>query len=225
MGRKRRREDEDDPEKTNLSLLFKTQQYLRELLQRRAPDSLLVAAWSEFYRVYSEIIRRFVRYCKVPDAQVDDCVQEVWLAVAKHLQDFEHPIVRPGLRAWLYRLVRSKAADVLRRIKRLPEALDPKAEQRLPDPHALDVWDRLFVEMLLEELAAGEPAERCHIFRMKMLEGRKTSEVCKLLNVRPHVVRYHYKKMLHQVQRRLSLYGGSAVNLVDDSLENGDQLG
>lgn len=222
MGTKGRKSSEPDPDATNLSLLGKTQEYLKSLFQHRAPDSLLVAAWDEFYRIYNEIIRRFVIACRVPPSQVDDCVQEVWMAVAKHLTEFKHPIVRPGLRAWLYRLVRSKAADVIRANKRLPRSLDIVPQEAVADPKAFTLWERVFVDIVLDEVAGSQPPLRCQVFRLKFLEGRRAREIASQLGVATHVVHYHYRKMVGIVQRRISLYAGSAVILERPPQEGAD---
>ena len=105
---------------TYLPLLQNTQEYLQAMLRRQAPDSVLVEAWEEFYRVYDGLIRRFILARGMRDADVDDCLQEVWSAVAARLVEFHRPEDRPGLRAWLYALVRSKATDVIRRRARRP---------------------------------------------------------------------------------------------------------
>src|SRR6266567_2111286 len=44
---------------TNVILLGWTQQYLRSLVEQETPDSILAAAWDEFYRVYDGLMRRF----------------------------------------------------------------------------------------------------------------------------------------------------------------------
>ena len=64
-------------EETSIGLLQNTQQYLKSLLQRQVPDSVLEAAWHEFYRVYSGIIRRYVIAHGVRGGDIEDCVQEV----------------------------------------------------------------------------------------------------------------------------------------------------
>jgi len=107
---------------TYVSLLQDAQAYLKLLLEDKAPNSLLVAAWENFYHVYDDLIRRFVVAHEVPHADVDDCVQEVWSEVAARLIEFDRPADRPGLRAWLYVLVRSKAMDIFRSKARRPSA-------------------------------------------------------------------------------------------------------
>src|SRR5262245_18058471 len=101
-----RSEVPDPLDETKLSLLGKTQDYLKATMSAQIPDTILSAAWDEFYRIYNELIRRYVRARSVPDAEVEDCVQEVWVAVARHLIYFRRPKDRPGLRAWLFTLVR-----------------------------------------------------------------------------------------------------------------------
>ncbi len=105
---------------TYLPLLQDARAYLKLLLEDKVPNSLSVVAWENFYRVYDNLIRRFVVAQGVPHSDADDCVQEVWSEVAARLNGFDRPVDRPGLRAWLYALVRSKATDVFRRKSRRP---------------------------------------------------------------------------------------------------------
>ncbi len=106
--------------KTDLQLLLDAQAYLKMLLEDKVPNSLLAVAWENFYRVYDNLIRRFVVARGIPHSDVDDCVQEVWGEIAVRLFEFDRPADRPGLRAWLYALVRSKATNVFRSKARRP---------------------------------------------------------------------------------------------------------
>lgn len=125
-------------------LLGNARRYLKVLLHAKLPDSVLAAAWDEFYRLYDDLIRRFVVSLGVPRSDVDDCVQEVWMEVAARLVEFERPADRPGLRSWLYTLVRSKATNVFRKkarrrfeslSDRMGLGMEPHDEQ--PDPETL----------------------------------------------------------------------------------------
>ena len=123
---------------TYLPLLKDAQEYLQLLLEDRAPNSVLALAWNDFYRVYDDLIRRFVSAQGVATSDVDDCVQEVWSEVVTRLARFDRRPDRPGLRSWLYKLVRSKSADVYRSRQRQPtagmdEALAQAADGRQPD--------------------------------------------------------------------------------------------
>ncbi len=201
---------ESDPERTDLSLLGKTQSYLRAILEARVPDSLLTAAWEEFYRRYDEIIRRFVRASGIPASDVEDCVQEVWMAVCKYLADFRHPVQRPGLRAWLYQLVHSKAVDVLRSQRRKSRTTT-LSEEVVDERTSRSVWDAIFIRLIYEEVTMGQPELRRKVFQMRFVEGLPTGEVSNQLGVNPNVVRYHFRRMLHILRQHAAVFAGSAV--------------
>src|SRR5579872_6417858 len=112
--------DESRGTKTNVILLGWTQEYLRTLLAEESPDSVLAAAWDEFYRVYDSLMRRFAMARGLSGADLDDCVQAVWMQIASQLSEFKHPESHAGLRSWLYTHVRSRAGNLLRRKSRRP---------------------------------------------------------------------------------------------------------
>lgn len=212
-------DSDDRVEETNLPLLDKTQAYLRATLDREAPDSLLAAAWDEFYRVYNELIRRFVISRQIPYGEVEDCVQEVWLAIAKHLADFQHPRERPGLRSWLYTLVRSKTTDVVRNRARAARSLDAlgpdRAEPADHEPHP-DVWTRLLLETLLDDAIAHEPPETVRILTMRLYEGHRTAEIARLLGVSPDYVRYRFQRVLKRIRASLAFYQGESIGTEEE---------
>ncbi len=205
----------DGVDETNLSLLDRTQAYLRLVLAAQVPDSLLVAAWAEFYRIYNELIRRYVLSRNIPSMEVDDCLQEVWVAVAKHLVHFEHPRERPGLRAWLYQLVRSKATDVIRQRARDPlaQAQSGAAPDHIAaDESSLSVWNKLLVDTLLDDIALTESKLTCKIFRMRLFEGRKTAEIAAELKISQEVVRYRYNSLVRKLRHRMAVYTGDTFS-------------
>ena len=138
------------------------------LLEDKAPDTLLVVAWEKFYGLYDDLIRRFVVAQGVPHSDVDDCVQEVWSEVATRLLEFDRPSDRPGLRAWLYALVRSKATNVFRS-RRPTDSLDQRMKVgHDPDDTGADPamlceqkWQQAALESIIaqlrEETVGNEP--------------------------------------------------------------------
>lgn len=205
---------------TNLPLLESTQTYLQSLLERQAPDSVLSEAWDEFYRVYSELIRRFVFARGVPAADVDDCVQEVWSTVAQKLVKFQHPKNRPGLRAWLYTVVRSKVTDIMRqRIRQRSVNLDsdiPVADKNavIPgQPGEADeaAWLTTLAEMLLEELRPNVSDLNYQVVRMRLFEGRSVSDVAAALDITPEQVRSRQHRLLSKLRVRQAIYTGRTL--------------
>jgi len=206
-----------DPRATNISLLEQTQAYLQAMLQRRAPDTLLSQAWQEFYRVYSDVIRRFVIVHGARGADVDDCVQEVWSAVALRLTDFEHPRDRPGLRAWLYAVVRSKTTDVIRRNVRRPsqnlEACIEKGDEPTsgePDPAAAleRQWEATMVRTAMDELRQQVSETNYRVLEMRTIEGCSEAETAAALDLTSEQVRYRKHRTQRKLQALLAVYRG-----------------
>ena len=114
--------DERQPEEVeHRELVENTQEFLRAVMTEQVPDALLTAAWSEFYRVYDVLVRRFAAARGVRGTDVEDCVQDVWSEVAKRFVGFQFT-TEAGLRSWLFALVRSRATDMFRRRSRRPLA-------------------------------------------------------------------------------------------------------
>jgi RNA polymerase sigma factor (sigma-70 family) len=208
-----RSEIPDPLDETNLSLLGKTQDYLKATMSAQNPDTILSAAWDEFYRIYNELIRRYVRARSIPDAEVEDCVQEVWVAVARHLIYFHRPKDRPGLRAWLFTLVRTKAADVLKRRGRGGQSLQQMPEQECGtgNPSTGDVWTRLLLETVLDEVQKETDELNCRILRMRLLEGYRTAEIAAAVDLPPAAVRYRFQRLLKKLRLRIATYTGDQI--------------
>jgi RNA polymerase sigma factor (sigma-70 family) len=202
-------------EETSLTLLGHTQDYLRQLVEAQNPNTLLCDSWSEFYRVYNDLIRRYVLSRRIPASDVEDCVQEVWVAVAKNLAEFEHPRNRPGLRAWLYTLVRSKTADVMRRrCKHSAMSLDAicadQGDPASPDTPG-DVWHRVFLETVLAEVLAEESEENIRIMNMRLVHNFRSAEIAERLGLSKRVVRYRLNRMRQRVKVRIAFYSGEPL--------------
>lgn len=199
---------------TYLPLLRSAQAYLHSLLERRAPGSALTAAWQQFYRIYNELIRRFVIAQGIRDADVDDCVQDVWSEVAARLVEFRHPGNRPGLRAWLYTLARSKATDLVRQKarhngKRLSETSEPADDEPDPAEAHQQQWDRALAKTLLAGLCNEVSQLNSRLLRMRLIEGRSVGEVAAALDLAPAQVRYRQHRMLRKLRARMAVYSGN----------------
>ena len=204
---------------TDLSLLEKTQQYLQVLLSQKAPDSLLEQAWEMFYGVYTRLLRRFIISRGIRDADVDDCLQEVWREVAARLVEFDHPRDHPGLRAWMYAVVRSKTTDSVRqRIKQGTIGLDDSVLQLEPDSRELDPaehferqWEDVMLQTIVEDLR-GTASERSYqVFQMRSVENRSVKEVADALGISAEQVRYRHHRMLKKLKTRRSLFTGDPL--------------
>ncbi len=202
---------------TCVPLLQQTQAYLQTLLRRQAPDSVLAEAWQEFYRVYNKLIRRFAVARGMRHADVDDCVQEVCNAVAAKLTDFKRPEDRPGLRAWLYTLVRSKATDLIRRkgrhaARRLGHQSQAAGEPRGKEPDPADLferqWESAMLQTALDELRTEVSELNHRVPQMRLLEARGVAEVAAELDIPLAQVRYRQHRTLKKLRARMAVYTG-----------------
>jgi RNA polymerase sigma factor (sigma-70 family) len=205
---------------TNVILLGWTQQYLRALVEQETPDSMLAAAWDEFYRVYDGLMRRFAIARGLVGSDVDDCLQAVWMEVASRLGQFERPDSQAGLRSWLYTLVRSKAGDLLRRRQRRPaESLDAAREaghepaDRESDPGRIidQDWERALLETLLEELRQEVSDINWRLLRMRCLEGRDVPAVAAELGLTSEQVWYRQRRLMRKLQARVAVFTGQEM--------------
>jgi len=164
------------------NLLAGTQAYLDGLHRCQTPPLRLKNAWDEFYQTYDPVIRRFAVSCGTPD--VEDSVQQVWLAVHTHLRDFRYDPEGARFTTWLYTLVENKVIDHARRRARRPtEDLtnEPAWQAGGPDdPHA--EYERrecqAIVRAALAEFRKRVSENSYRVAYLRLLEGQSTAEVC-----------------------------------------------
>lgn len=211
----------DGVTETCLLLLGNARRYLKALLHDKLPGTVLAAAWDEFYRLYDDLIRRFVISLGVPRSDVDDCVQEVWMEVAARLVEFDRPVDRPGLRAWLYTLVRSKATNVFRKRARLPfESLDARTgiglEPHDPRSGPTELYERQWKEAVLAGTVARLCEELCatnsHILQMRLIDRRSVKHVASKLDLTPEQVYARQHRILKKLRARIAAYTGSPLS-------------
>jgi RNA polymerase sigma-70 factor (ECF subfamily) len=214
--------------KTNVVLLGWVQEYLRSRLHEVGPESLVAAAWDEFYRIYDALLRRYARSHGLRDAEVDDCAQNVWLEIASRLPEFECPESQSGFRSWLYLVVGSKTNDFLRRKLRHPEeSLDVAREAgREPAGPACDraeaahhQWEQSLLEILLEELSREVSETNARLLRMRFLEGRDTGEMAAELGLSSEQVWYRSHRLMKKLQARAAVFTGEPLGRTADAKE------
>lgn len=74
-----------------------------------------VAAWDEFAGIYGPVVYRVARSRGLQAADADNLVQEVLLAVAQSVSRWLERDDRGSFRAWLLRIARNEAADMISR--------------------------------------------------------------------------------------------------------------
>lgn len=205
---------------TCLETLHGAQEYVKSLLECRAPDSLLSVAWERFYAVYDDLIRRFVARQGVPHADVDDCVQDVWSEVAMRLAEFDRPADRPGLRAWLYAVVRSKATNLFRRGARKPavsldqrrqSGQEPRDPQPGPAARCELEWKQAVLESVIAQLRQDLPPVSSRLLQIRLVEQRSVAEAAEELHLTPDQIYARQHRIMKELRARVALYTGGPV--------------
>src|SRR5437762_10830998 len=171
-------------------LVKKVKAFLKQRLQRLAPDAVLTHAWDSFYRTYTNILRRMAAEFHFKAGESEDLVQEVWAQVIVHLSEFAWQGHGSGLRGWLYTLIRNKALNLIRRKVRHPVQLAGDMEMhevadRTPGPaKQWEVrWDRELMHLLLAELEKKVSPVNHRLLILRWIEDRPLAEVAQLLNL------------------------------------------
>jgi RNA polymerase sigma-70 factor, ECF subfamily len=78
------------------------------LLRARTGDE---GAWQDLCELYRPLIAGWLRRQSVPDADIDDVVQEIFLAVVRGLPSFSHSGRRGAFRCWLRTIAYNYSCD------------------------------------------------------------------------------------------------------------------
>lgn len=206
-------------------LLENTQEFLRAGMVQLAPDSDVAGAWDEFYRVYSVLIRRFVIARGLRGSDVEDCIQNVWVDIARRLMSFQIT-TDAGLRSWLFTLVRSRATDMFRRQTRAPaiplgdaiqDGLQPESRELDPASQYDEAWDTALVETMILKLEAEISDLNFEIFRLRSLEGIGVQETSDRVGVTSDQVRYRH----HRSMKKLKAIAAKFIAAADEYDQSG----
>jgi RNA polymerase sigma factor (sigma-70 family) len=190
----------------------------RQSLLIRARDGEQ-AAWDDLHTLYRPLIVGWLHRQAVADRDLDDLVQEIFLAVYRGLASFSHG-GRPGaFRAWLRAIALNHSCNYWRSpARRVGLAGNVAAEEALrqledPDSELWHFWeeehDRHLLRCLLEMMEIEfEPATML-AFRRVALEGTTGVEAAKELGISVGAVYTARSRVLHRLRE-------VAEGLIDD---------
>jgi len=92
----------------------------RPSLLMRLRDARDQQAWSDFLEIYQPLISRLIRQRRLQDADVREVTQEVLLAVAASIRDWEMDPARGSFRGWLATITRNLVVNFLIKQSRHP---------------------------------------------------------------------------------------------------------
>ena len=154
------------------------------LIRAQAGDA---GAWGDLCELYRPLIVGWLRRQAVPDGEVDDLVQEIFLAVVRGLPSFSHSGRRGAFRCWLRTIASNYSCDYWKSPARRAAAPgDDAAAAALalledPDSPLNRYWDeehdRYVLRCLLELAELEFEPTTMRAFRRVALEGASASEV------------------------------------------------
>lgn len=138
----------------------------------------------DFSRIYDEhfaFVWRTARRLGVPDASLDDAVQEVFLVVHRQLAGFEG---RASIKSWLFQIARRICADHRRALRRRgPHESLSEATFSAPADGPLDRLAQAEATALLHRLLESLDESKREVFVLVELEQMSIPEAAEALGI------------------------------------------
>lgn len=163
----------------------------------RVKDSADAAAWSDFLAIYRPVVVRMACGRGLQHADADDLAQQVFLSVARAIEDWEPLPGRPPFRAWLARIARNAIVNALTRRKPDAAGGSTSVQQLLRElPDRSDETTRQLIEESRREAlrwAADEVRDEFTevtwaLFWQTSIEGQDVADVAALHGKTPGAV-------------------------------------
>lgn len=170
------------------------------------PTTESFLAWRRFYHLCDPLIRRFVRIYVRTANDMDDCTQEVWVRLIKHLKTFDYDASRGAFSSWLYKVVRSVTANYFRHDYRNNDGDNRSAMSMIPagqhsDPatimDAMDSQHR--AEEMLITIRRNVSRPNYELLYMRWVQQRSVEDVANTLDISREQVWYRE----HRVKKKL----------------------
>lgn len=169
----------------------------RASLILRLRDADDVVAWEEFVQVYSPVVFRVAIARGFQAADAENIVQDVLLAVAKSVTAWLERTDRGSFRAWLLRIARNEAYDLINSRTTRPLGADgSEAERKLAElPDVSEVssnlnleYERSVFQWAADQVRDSVAEHTWRAFWLTQIEGRCVEETAEILSVRTGAV-------------------------------------
>ena len=190
----------DDSDTTRPSLLVRI---------RDAGDG---QAWSQFVRVYSPLVYRYVRRRGLQDADASDVTQDVLRTVARSIGRFDYDRRKGSFRSWLISVVRTRLCDFMADRGRQACGSGETGVQRLLEeqPDAADeeeIWEQEYQRCLFDRAAEQIRDEfqdsTWQAFWQTSIEGKNTRQVARSLDMTVGAVYIARSRVLARLKKQI----------------------
>jgi len=143
-------------------------------------------AWEQLASLYTPLLDHWCQKADLQDADMEDLRQEVFLAVARKIEDFQRDRAGDTFRGWLHRITRSKLCDHWRKKRDGPLIGDTGAQEHLQqlwaqpidsDAVSADEETRILYCRALELIQRDFEAQSWQAFWRTVIEGQKPKDV------------------------------------------------
>lgn len=145
-------------------------------------------AFRALFEAHAAFVWRVLRRHGVPDRDLEDACQEVFLVVYKRREDFEG---RSALRSWVYGIAARVGLAWRRKAYRQKESLVDGPEQSItPSQHEQAEQQQLLA--LIEQALSKLSPDKREVFALYELEGMTMNEVAAALSVPENTALYRF---------------------------------
>lgn len=136
------------------------------------------ATFREIFDENAPFVWRALRHFGVPEREVEDLCQEVFLVVHRKLRDFDG---RSSLRTWIYGICFRAASEHRRRAHvRREEVTEAVPDEGIPPPQPEEL-ERKRARELLQKTLEGLDEDKRAVFVLYEIEGLPMAEVAEAL--------------------------------------------
>lgn len=157
-------------------------------------------AFESLYHRHVKVVYNRVRYT-VPETDVEDVTQEVFIAVFGSLQKFRG---EAQFKTWLRKLIKNKVAEYYRRRSRKKEMMQVdlvQAENQSDHHHPSSEEDRIVLQSILMTL----PDLYCEVILLRFAEDMPFNEIAGCLKKKPEAVKSLYRRAMAALGAKLDI--------------------
>lgn len=181
---------------------------LRQSAGRDPSAPMQEIAFKDLFEEHADFVARALRRHGVPERELDDACQEVFLVAFRRLSEFED---RSTLRTWFYGIAIRIASGLRRRAFRWRESLSERLPEPVVEADAFDAYAQTQERQLLQAALTRLARDNREIFVLYELEGMTLDEVAAAIGVPANTARYRLYAARSEVLAFVrKLEGGSA---------------